>query len=112
MVINLIDLVNGTDTMKKANFISAEEQDKDEAIKWIKQLIFSNENVKPTITKFETNFHKKLYDVYDDLSIENNILFLHKKSHDDTILKLLVLPSYLVDKTIEKVHSVYGLSKD
>ena len=70
--------------------------------------MLNNDN-KPTITKFETNFHKKLYDVYEDLTIENNILYLRKQSNDETNLKLLVLPSHLINKTIEKVHStIFG----
>ncbi|CAF0929655.1 unnamed protein product [Brachionus calyciflorus] len=112
LVINLIDLVNESNTNQNQNEkfnISAEEQDKDEAIKWIKELIVENKCDKPTITKFKTNYHKKLYDSYEELSIENSILFLNKQSNNETMNKLLVLPTHLINKTIEKIHSsIFG----
>jgi len=106
LVINLIDLVNKEPAKIKTQIVfTADEQNKDECIQWVKQLIISNMDKKPEINHFETPFRKRLYELYENLKIENDLLYLEKENDDGSILKLLVLPNHLVNQTIEKVHS-------
>ncbi|RMZ97197.1 hypothetical protein BpHYR1_027463 [Brachionus plicatilis] len=44
---------------------------------------------------------KRLYELYEQLCLDNNLLFLKKE--DGT--KVVVLPKHLMNQTIEKVHS-------
>ncbi|RMZ97595.1 Retrovirus-related Pol poly from transposon, partial [Brachionus plicatilis] len=99
-VINLID-INQDEPEPQQLEISPVEQDKDQSIGWIKNLINENGENRPEIKQFNSNFHKRLYELYEQLCFENNLLFLKKE--DGT--KVVVLPKHLMNQTIEKVHS-------
>ncbi|RNA42581.1 Retrovirus-related Pol poly from transposon [Brachionus plicatilis] len=77
------------------------EQDKDQSISWIKNLIKENGENRPEIKQFNSNFHKRLYELYEQLCLDNDLLFLKKE--DGT--KVVVLPKHLMNQTIEEVHS-------
>lgn len=108
LVINVINSVE-REKLEQNNYntveINGEEQDKDNCIKWVKDLIVQHGEQRPDINKFETEFKKRLYESYENLVIDNNVLYFRKEISDGTILRLFVLPKHLVQKTIEKVHS-------
>ncbi|RNA06950.1 hypothetical protein BpHYR1_048528 [Brachionus plicatilis] len=100
VVINLIDLVDKEQDVKQLR-ITPSEQNKDQCINWVKQILLKNGEIRQEITQFETNFRKRLYDLYEKLYIENGLLFLNKECGS----KVVVLPKHLLLLTIEKVHN-------
>ncbi|RNA32953.1 hypothetical protein BpHYR1_002454 [Brachionus plicatilis] len=81
--------------------ISPVDKDKHLCISRIKELTNENGEKRPEIDKFDSNFQKKLYELYEQLCLNNDRLFL--KNEDGT--KVVVLPQDLMRHTIEKMHS-------
>ncbi|CAF0816710.1 unnamed protein product [Brachionus calyciflorus] len=100
LVINLIDITQNELEPQQLE-ITPVEQVKDQCIYWIKNLIRENDEKRPEIDQFSSNFHKRIYELYEQQCIENDLLFLKKENGN----KLVVLPKHLMIQTIEKVHS-------
>ncbi|CAF0708802.1 unnamed protein product [Brachionus calyciflorus] len=99
IVINLIDIKQAEPEPQQFE-ISPVEQDKDQSFNWIKNLILEKGEKRPEFDQFDSNFHKRLYDLYEHLCIDKNLLLLKKENGT----KLVVLPKHLMIQTIEKVH--------
>ncbi|CAF0811964.1 unnamed protein product [Brachionus calyciflorus] len=67
LVINLIDITQNEPEPQLLE-ITPVEQDKDQCINWIKNLIRENGEKRPEIDQFSSNFHKRLYEFYEQLS--------------------------------------------
>ncbi|CAF1141079.1 unnamed protein product, partial [Brachionus calyciflorus] len=82
-----------------------QEQNKDEDIKWIKDLIKIHGDKKPIILIFENVNRRILFKQYDNLCLNNDILYRNSEDRNGHKLNQIVLPKNLVKKVVNQIHS-------
>ena len=84
---------------------SIQEQQKDPDICWIIKLIKTHKNNKPSEIQTENNTQREFLKEYNNLRIIAGILYRSTENWTGYFHSQYVLPSQLVEKIIEKVHS-------
>ena len=85
--------------------ILIKEQNNDEDIKWIKELIRIHGDKKPKILIFENVNRRILFKQYDNLCLNNDILYRNSEDRNGYKLNQIVLPKNLVKKVVNQIHS-------
>ncbi|RNA34020.1 hypothetical protein BpHYR1_048110, partial [Brachionus plicatilis] len=87
--------------------VTSEEQEKDTCIKWLKELVMENGDVKPILPndELDTNLKRILYTHYHQLKVIDGRLYWFKEDDKGDTTPLLILPVQMVGHIIKFIHS-------
>ena len=82
----------------------AQDQDKDEEIKWLKDLIWKHGKEKPNITEFSNKEKRVFYKQYASFQLVDNILYRQAEDPFGVNQIQLVLPKKAIHEVLDKIH--------
>ncbi|RNA05832.1 Retrovirus-related Pol poly from transposon [Brachionus plicatilis] len=93
------------ESVDKLSIEWVQEQEKDEDLLWIKDLIEHHGDKKPKKLIFENVTRRILFRQFENLFIQDGILYRHSEDRNGYKITQFVLPKNMVEKVIEQVHS-------
>ena len=83
---------------------TAQDQDQDEEIKWLKDLIVQHGTEKPKVTEFNNTEQRVFYKEYSNFQLIDNILYRQAEDQFGINQIQLVLPKKAIEEVLDKVH--------
>ena len=102
-----IDVISMIPTSEPADEYTSfkEEQEKDADLEWIKAMIKTHGENKPSMDKFKNKVRRVLHHQYENLCLVEDILYHEAEDVNGYRYTQYVLPAHIVNKVINNVHS-------